>query len=49
MAGFFGLFDYAKEGPGVSKNAPKKRSFVVFLEIYGRKFWSLMCAGLLFW
>ncbi|MBQ5840409.1 MAG: DUF624 domain-containing protein [Clostridia bacterium] len=47
MAGFFGLFDYSKEGPGVSKNAPKKRSFVVFFEIYGRKFWKLICAGLL--
>ncbi len=46
MAGFFGLFDYSKEGPGVSKNGPKKRPFVVFFEIYGRKFWSLLQAGL---
>ena len=23
MAGFFGLFNYEKEGPGISKNAPK--------------------------
>lgn len=48
MAGIFGLFDYTKEGPGVSKNGPKKRPFVVFFEIYGRKFWQLMMAGLLF-
>ena len=48
MAGMFGLFDYTKEGPGVSKNGPKKRAFVVFFEIYARKFWQLMIAGLLF-
>ncbi len=48
MAGFFGLFDYNKEGPGVEKNAPKKRSFIVFLEIYGRKFWKLFQANALF-
>ncbi len=47
MAGLFGLFDYSKEGPGVSKNAPQKRAFVVFFEIYLRKFWKLICAGLL--
>ena len=47
MAGFFGLFDITKEGPGVAKNAPEKRPFVVFFEIYGRKFWNLMVAGLL--
>lgn len=46
MTGFFGLYNYAKEGPGVSKNAPQKRSFVVFFEIYGRKFWNLISAGL---
>ncbi len=48
MAGMFGLFDYTKEGPGVSKNGPKKRPFVVFFEIYLRKFWQLIQAGLLF-
>lgn len=48
MAGFFGLFDYAKEGPGVAKNAPQKRPFVVFFEILARKFWDLAVAGLLF-
>lgn len=46
MAGF-GLFNYAKEGPGVAKNAPKKRTFFAFMDIYGRKFWKLAVAGLL--
>ncbi len=48
MAGIFGFFDYSKEGPGVSKKGPQKRSFVVFFEIYGRKFWSLLWANLLY-
>ncbi len=47
MAGFLGFFNYDKEGPGVEKNAPKKRRFVVFFELYGRKFWKLIWAGLL--
>ena len=46
MAGF-NLFNYAKEGPGVAKDAPKKRTFFDFMEIYGRKFWKLAIAGLL--
>lgn len=48
MAGFFGLFDYNKEGPGVDKNGPKKKGFVIFFEIYFRKFWKLICANLLY-
>lgn len=48
MAGFFGLINYEKEGPGVQKNAPKKRAPIVFFEIYGRKFWNLFYANLLF-
>lgn len=48
MAGLFGLFDVTREGPGVSKDAPRKRDFVVFFEVLGRKFWHLMIAGLLF-
>lgn len=47
MAGMFGFFNYDKEGPGVAKNAPPKRRFVVFFELYGRKFWKLIWAGLL--
>lgn len=48
MAGFFGLFDYNKPGPGVDKNAPKKKGFVIFFEIYFRKFWKLIIANLLY-
>lgn len=42
------LFNYNKEGPGVAKDAPRKRSAIVFLEIYLRKFWNLFHANLLF-
>ncbi len=48
MAGFFGLFDYSKPGPGVHKNGPKKKSFVVFFEIFFRKFWKLITVNLLY-
>ncbi len=48
MAWLSGLFNYTKEGPGIEKNAPKKRSFIVFFEIYGRKFWKLFQANALF-
>lgn len=48
MAGFFGLFDYNKVGPGVDKNGPQKRGFVVFFEIYFRKFWKLIEVSLLY-
>lgn len=48
MAGFFGLFDYSKVGPGVSKSEPQKKGFVVFFEIYFRKFWKLITANLLY-
>ena len=47
MAGLFGFYNVTKEGPGVSKNEPKKRGFFAFMEIYGRKFWKLAIAGLL--
>jgi len=47
LAGFFGLFNYSKEGPGVAKNAPQKRGFIHFYEIYSRKFWNLALAGLM--
>ncbi len=46
MAGIFGFLDFTREGPGVDKNAPKKRSWVTFLEIFGRKFWALVYASL---
>ncbi len=48
MAGLFGLFDFSKEGPGVSKNHPKKKRFFFFWELYFRKFWKLVTLNLLY-
>lgn len=48
MAGFFGLFDSTKPGPGVSKNEPKKKRFFLFWELYFRKFFKLIIANLLY-
>lgn len=48
MAGFFGLFDYTKEGPGVDANAPSSPPIVVFFQVFFRKFWKLIQANLLF-
>lgn len=42
MAGFFGLFNYEKVGPGISKDAPKKRGFIVFFEFFFRNFWKFI-------
>ena len=38
----FGLHDYEKAGSGISKNAPKKKPFFAFIELYFRKFWKLI-------
>lgn len=39
-----GLFkiNYEKEGPGVSKEEPRKKTFIRFFEIYFRNIWKLM-------
>ena len=37
-----------RPGPGIDKNAPEKKAFVVFFEILGRKFWKLCLANLLY-
>lgn len=42
MAGFFGFFDFTKEGPGIDKNAPKKKTFIVFFETFFRNIWKLI-------
>ncbi|MBQ8204040.1 MAG: YesL family protein [Clostridia bacterium] len=42
MAGFFGLFNYDKEGSGIDKNAPKKKTFVVFFETFFRNVWKFI-------
>lgn len=44
-----GLFNrYMKEGPGVAKDAPQKHAFVVFFEIFFRKFWKLINLNLIY-
>ncbi len=46
--GFGGFFNYNKPGPGISKNAPKKRTFIVFFETWFRNIWRLLPSGLLY-
>lgn len=45
--GLFGA-NYAKEGPGVDKNAPQKKRFFLFWDIYFRKFWKLIQLNLVY-
>lgn len=47
MAGFFGLFDYNKPGPGVPKDAPPKAPILLFFELLQRKFWNLIKLSLM--
>lgn len=42
MAGFFGLFNYEKEGPGIEKDAPKKKAFILFFEMLKINFWKFI-------
>lgn len=49
MAGFGGLFDYEKPGPGIDKNAPKKKGIALFFEILGAKFFNLIVLSLMYW
>lgn len=48
MAGFFGFFNYQKEGPGISKNGPKKKTFIVFFETFFRNLWKFMPINLVY-
>lgn len=48
MAGFFGLFNYSKPGPGVRKDEPKRSRFVQFFVLTQRKFWKLIQLNLLY-
>lgn len=41
------MYDYEKAGSGVAKNAPKKKAFFAFFELYFRKFWKLIRLNLL--
>ena len=38
---------YEQSGPGIAKNAPKKKPFFRFWELVGRKFWKLLELNLL--
>lgn len=38
---FLGFGDYEKAGPGVAKDAPKKRPIFQFFDIYFNRFWKL--------
>lgn len=48
MAGFFGLFDYNKEGPGVYLNEPPKSASKTFFTILGRKFWKIITINMMY-
>lgn len=45
--GLFG-FNYSKPGPGVDKDAPKKKGIFLFFELFFRKFWKLIHANMLY-
>lgn len=46
--GFLGFGNYSKPGKGVSKNAPEKKRFFLFFELFFRKFWKLIQVNFLF-
>ena len=44
----FGRFDPTRVGPGVPKNAPQKKRFFLFFEIYFRKFTKIFLLNLIY-
>ena len=49
MAGLFNLFpDFAKNGPGIDKDAPPKTGLALFIDIYRREWWNIFKLNLLF-
>ncbi|MDR2559448.1 MAG: DUF624 domain-containing protein [Oscillospiraceae bacterium] len=44
----FGFFDYNKSGKGVAKDAPVKRPFFKFWELFARKFWKFFYINLVY-
>ncbi|MDO4607983.1 MAG: DUF624 domain-containing protein [Clostridia bacterium] len=48
MAGFFGFLDFTKEGPGIEKDAPKKKAPFVFIETFFRNFWRFMLINVVY-
>lgn len=45
--GLFGR-NYERAGSGIAKNAPKKKGFFRFMEVFGRKFWKLFELNLIY-
>lgn len=45
-----GLFfkDYESSGSGIAKNAPKKKGFALFCDIFFRKFWNIIGLNMLY-
>ncbi len=43
-----GFFSFDKEGPGVSKDGPRKKGIFLFFELLGRKFTSLIKVNMLY-
>uniref|UniRef100_UPI0031019DBD DUF624 domain-containing protein n=1 Tax=Neorhizobium sp. EC2-8 TaxID=3129230 RepID=UPI0031019DBD len=39
---------WTKEGPGISKNAPKKTGLALFADIFGREWWEMVKLNILF-
>lgn len=48
MAGFFGLFDFTKEGKGVYPDDPPKGPVGTFFSILGRKFWKIVTINMMY-
>lgn len=48
MAGFFGFFNYEKEGKGVRKDEPQKKGIARFFELFFRKFWKYMQISMMY-
>ena len=42
------FFNYDKVGPGIDKNAPKKKGIALYAELFFRKFWLLIEANILY-
>ena len=48
MSGFLGFLDFTKEGPGVRKDAPKKKAFFAFFELFFRNFFRFFSINLVY-
>lgn len=48
MANIFSFINFDKEGPGIEKNAPKKKTFIVFFETFFRNFFKFVNLNLVY-